>query len=432
MSSEQNNYFFSPHFSFMRNWFSSSSNISNLPPSCDEELVDDADEPPDSHYFPVPEASEFAKQPLLLSHNPLPKESLLTRALLTSPSLHPVRDVQYDRGMSHMSIWSSTSASTASTADLISDGSPSRANTPSPTMPPMFLNHIASILSTTKPCHNPIEVMEPKEDVIEGLGRKRCISFACGGVAPPSRRGSTDSIQTTHTTATRDEAAERPEIPAKKPSALTFVCAQKEESERPRSASIRFSPPASRTIDFAHHSPRTNISIAPAVVNKPTFETTPATPAVEFRERQLYDTESAADSWYNQPIDKSRLLRVDDVLRKEKDIRKLSEEALDEDGDNLDDEDEEDQDNEDGEDEDEDYDEDEEDGDDEDEEGEDEDEEDLEVDDASDYGYGSGNESDNDYLSDADSSDSDDDDEDASSISALHPPLLPPLSIPRP
>jgi hypothetical protein len=388
----------------------------NLPSACDEEPIDEADEPPDDRANLFTQINYSSSDAEFSKHSiyelPAPKESLLTRALLTSPVLGPIDRADpshFDRGMSNESIWSNTSV--ASTADLTSDcgmTSPSRANTPSPP-PPMYLAGIERVMQKGLTFKEP-EIVGDKEDVIEGLGRKRCITFAAG-IPPLSRRGSEDQ-------ATRAEEFKKETTvpsPTKRSSALTFVCVQKEKSQQSISRPLRSSPPAPKHIDFAAPERRVSCATAPTdvvpvVASKPvTFAPKPAYP-----ERQLYDSESAADSWTNLPIDKSRLLRVDDLLRKERDIRKLSEEAeaeaLQEEG-MVDEDDEEDE----GDDtlvaEDVDEEEEEE----EEEDGDDLDESDDDDDD--DYDGESGNESDNEsgFASD------DDDDED---FFSLHPPML--------
>ncbi|KAI5793144.1 hypothetical protein EDC01DRAFT_86470 [Geopyxis carbonaria] len=280
------------------------SNATHLPSSCDEELADEADEPPDSRHYISPrnyrQASlsdgEFSKH--VIRQTP-PIESLLTRALLTSPTLAPVdRPLHHNphRGMSNVSIWSN-----ASTAELTSDGftSPSRANTPSPP-PPLFLSGIHSILQSpkTKSMMNgpkKVEIMGDKQD--EPLGRKRCITFACSDSQPLSRRPSSDGKQAT-------ESSELPkvDISPKKTGGLTFVCAQREKKTESRPI---------RSPQKEH------ISFRPTVSGRIHIKPT----------EQRYDSEGMAESWTNQPIDKSRLLKVDDVLKKERDIRKLSEEV---------------------------------------------------------------------------------------------------------
>lgn len=415
MSSEQGHSIFRHGF-YMQNF--SPSGTANLPSTCDEELVDEADEPPDAiatHFSRINYSlsdAEFSKHSIY--EHPAPKESLLTRALLTSPVLGPVDRVdppQFSRGMS---VWSNTSA--GSTVDLTSDcgmTSPSRANTPSPP-PPMYLTGIARVMEKGLTFNEPkrIDIVGDKQDVIEGLGRKRCITFAAG-VPPPSRRGSEDQV-------TRADEFKKEPIrpsPSKRNSALTFVCAQKEDSQQSTARPLRSPPPAPKHIDFAATARRESCATAQTKVVAP-VASKPVTfaPKVAYPERQLYDSESAADSWTNLPIDKTRLLRVDDLLRKERDIRKLSEEAeaeaLQEEG--MVDEEEEEEEEEDTLVQ-EDVDEEEEEEDDEDDYQDEYDEDEDEDDD--DYDGESGNESDNEsgFASD----DEDDDD-----FFALHPPML--------
>jgi hypothetical protein len=303
------------------------SNATNLPSSCDEDLADEADEPPDNQLIPCRTVSspdgKFSKLEYPIYRHPSPKESLLTRALLTSPTLAPIDRVvppSLERGMSASSVWSNTSS--ASTADLTSDAgmtSPSGANTPSSPPPPMYLSGIAGVLDgLKKPVFadpKPVEIVPDREDVVEGLGRKRCITFACGG--------SNISSQASDDNRSLMPKQSKEPVPPKKSSVLKFMCTQREQSDSPKFRSQRSSsPPPPKPILHreAENSARSNVGgAAPAAMP---VEAPAKAPYVE---RQLYDVEGSAESWTNQPIDKSRLLWVDGMLRKEKEIRKLSE-----------------------------------------------------------------------------------------------------------
>ena len=359
-----------------------------LPSCCDEELVEEADEPPDiSHLFsqsyhlesPFSDC-EFSKHTI---RNSAPTESLLTLAL-TMPSENTPTVTRQHRGMSTSSTWSSASA--ASTVDLVSDGvtSPSRANTPSPPAPNFFPG-IQGILQRTK-----IAFQEPqmktqfvKQEVapLEEQQRKPSITFACVGRQAPV---ATAAVEQPNMQAPENRQVENA---APKKKGLTFACDTIPKREEKVSSPEKV---------------KSNPVMIEGSAAKYTREP-----------RRLYDSEDVEDSWTNQPIDHSRLLRVDDVLKKERDIRKLSEEAEREaKQENGEDEDEDEENNQEdnGVDVDEDNDQDDnddEDDDDEDADNNDDEEEDDDDDDEYDEDGMSGNESDNEagFASDDDSDD---------------------------
>lgn len=301
------------------------SNATNLPSSCDEELADEADEPPDS--CPYNSDGEFTKHTV---RHPPPTESLLTRALLTTPELIPVDRIyrgNLKRGMSTDSTWSNISSS--STADLTSDGgmtSPSRCNTPSPP-PPLFFAGFAGLLQGKKEQMDAkkVEVVGDKDDVVEGLGRRRCITFACSNKLT-TQKPMFEGQPAVRPVPTEASGAESSDAAPKRNCALKFVCTQRGDTEK---TSFRSPPPPSaygskRTNPFTQTTPKENTTAPASVSNN----------CSDFPDQKFYEFASSvddrSDSWTNQPIDKSRLLRVDDLLKKELDIRKLSQEAEEE------------------------------------------------------------------------------------------------------
>lgn len=303
------------------------SNASNPPSSCDEGFADEADEPPDyrSPSYPI-RSDEFAKHSV---RHPAPSESLLTRALLTTPEFAPTERIyrgNLKRGMSTDSTWSNISSS--STADLTSDGgmtSPSRCNTPSPP-PPLFFTGFAGLLQGKKDQigSRKLEVVGDKDDVVEGLGRRRCITFACSDkltVQKPMFEGQS-AVRPASTEASNSN------LTSKRGCVLKFVCGQRgntegEVSPPPRPA---YGPRRHATVtgQFTQTVPKST-TIVPASVSDR---------CSDFPDQKFYEFASSvddrSDSWTNQPIDKSRLLKVDDLLKKELDIRKLSQEAEEE------------------------------------------------------------------------------------------------------
>ncbi|CUS09236.1 unnamed protein product [Tuber aestivum] len=312
------------------------SNATNLPSSCDEELADEADEPPDDFYRKYQSSAsdgEFAKH--AVHHHQLSTISLLTRALLINPGLEPaehIRSHSLRRGMSTDSTWSNPS-----TMDLTSDGgmtSPSRANTPSPP-PPAFLGGLSGLLHSEdllSKVPKKVEVVG-ESDIVEGLGRKRCITFACQNKPATSRRPVSpvkpwtppESETTVDTT------------PVKRSCALKFVCTQRGVTSDSHSSPQRpaSGPDKLPSMGGCRDSQATAISAATETTPKGN-STAPASMATQtsvFPDK-FYEFASSvddqSDSWTHQSFDKSRVLRVDDLLKKELDIRKLSQEAEEE------------------------------------------------------------------------------------------------------
>lgn len=304
------------------------SNASNLPSSCDEGFTDEADEPLEyrSPTYLIRSDGEFSKHSV---RHPAPSESLLTRALLTTPEFAPADRIyrgNLKRGMSTDSTWSNISSS--STADLTSDGgmtSPSRCNTPSPP-PPLFFAGFAGLLQGKKDQmeSRKLEVVGDKDDVVEGLGRRRCITFACSDkltVQKPMFEGQS-ATRPTSTEASNSNVA------SKRACVLKFVCAQRGNAEE-KKESLR-SPPRPE-YGPRHHATTINQAVLKSNATAPESVSDRCS---DFPDQKFYEFASSvddrSDSWTNQPIDKSRLLKVDDLLKKELDIRKLSQEAEEE------------------------------------------------------------------------------------------------------
>lgn len=279
--------------------------------------------------YPIRSDGEFTKYSV---RHPAPSESLLTRALLTTPDLIPVDRIYRGnpkRGMSTDSTWSNISST--STADLTSDGgmtSPSRCNTPSPP-PPLFFAGFASLLQSKKGHMEPakLEIVGDRDDVVEGLGRRRCITFACSE-KPTAQKPMSEGQPTVRPTPTETSGAENSDTAPKRNCALKFVCAQREDAEK--KTSLR-SPPPRSTYGPRRHTAAVTQAITKLITAVPTSVSNHCS---DFPDQKFYEFASSvddrSDSWTNQPIDKSRLLRVDDLLKKELEIRKLSQEAEEE------------------------------------------------------------------------------------------------------
>jgi len=273
---------------------------SNAAPSTvsDEDLLGEVDEPPD--YQP-----QYCKQAV---HKPVPHSSLLSQAL-SSPEFGPVDLARYGRPSQAISFWS---LSGTSTAELTSDeGMSSRSHSPSPPPPAMLHTYGRMLQSRKVPSKNDTQAVHVVggDVAIEGLARRRCIRFACGAEMP-SRKSSTDDYH----------------IPAviEQPKATI-----KSENTQPHQTSIHFTTNAQsprQEHGSAVKSPSHTTSYMHA---KATPQPTPASralnPATRFHEFASSCEET--ESWMLQVPDKTHLLRVDGVLAKEKDIRKLSEEV---------------------------------------------------------------------------------------------------------
>ncbi|KMU77607.1 hypothetical protein CISG_01364 [Coccidioides immitis RMSCC 3703] len=336
------------------------SNATNTPAIDGDEVPAEPDEPPDhrdsrsrpslittrSATLPPP---AYAKTKTISVDVKKP-ESLLTRALLSSPELTPVEpspaNLQPITELSGLTTSSAVSnRSLPSTAELTSDSettSPLRSNTPSP---PLQYNRLPRI-------DNHVNIHKGSADVGElqveaSLGRKRCITFACGGrLLEEEKKASSEPMK------------ETPKVePAKRKSALTFVCPVRPsgsdgEVQKDGAASRRILPgsrasrsPAPPTLRKA-----SQVSIVPSEQKNLYAEASPEKTSSTIQEKakdtlELSDavryhefgSESDEDDWMNQATDYERKITMNDCMRKEIAIRKLGEESTVQDGDEPDD-----------------------------------------------------------------------------------------------
>ena len=320
----------------------------NQSTSGDDESISDDDEPP--HFSkmitPTLQGSGFEHPYMASSHlQSSRKESLLTQALLTSPEL--------------------TSLSDAEAPVLTSDGgltSPARTTTPSP--PPPVFNHggLASLISPDStalakgPTRDGLHVTETagvdrsqETKVEEGLGRRRCISFACGRQA--STRKQNDRLETTQR---NTGVSLKPVEPPRRPCMLRFVCPTKpphtepsknEDTEKsvdkvtiPSAESVVPGPDVGleerrNSASTAKTSPVKNTFTAPVrtqarqlqLFNRIDFQKSEATRFHEFA-----GPFNGEDEWINEQTAYRQKITINDTLRKENAIRKLAEEAEEE------------------------------------------------------------------------------------------------------
>ncbi|KAI9866346.1 MAG: hypothetical protein M1813_001468 [Trichoglossum hirsutum] len=344
----------------------------------DEELATEADEPPDELIqFIHPQWShrhtpdtEFHKASVLNSER---RESLLTRAL-TGPESPPIGQPRENLsgGMSTASTCSNTSV-----ADLTSDGGitgPSRTNSPSPPLPPNMyptligLPHLSKLPATVSP---PIG-QEPKDLVAShapeptstgiiqeskveaGLGRKRCITFACARKSPSDFGGET-KLEVTSPKTTVAFGSQGPGSPIsvapRRPCLVTFACPTREQDtpRANRSSRSRLSSPPPPSIQQpedinssrqgAHRSsesiirPTSPIGVVAAPIHSFKYYTTSDIDLGRSESTRFHEFASSIDEeeeWMHETTAHRSKITVDDVLLKEKAIRKMGEEAEEE------------------------------------------------------------------------------------------------------
>lgn len=347
-----------------------------------EEMLADADEPPDQGYFGKVKHNNhapghpFSRAQLLHASR---RESLLTRQLNSENDQSTEEDEQPHspvRGLSTISFWSTQS--TTSTAELTSDDGRS---VPSPTTSPP-LRPTASQNGFTVP-EKPLskeprilglEAIKAKDPEAEksleaGLGRKRCITFACGNKdkeKPPTPPPSTEE--------------DKPASPPKRKCTIKFACparagAENKPAELVTSTKRPVSPPPPQrrtsqqtksTSEKTHRGSDSTVThVSPKNVRKPSEpvavvikkDETPKPQrklsngsdsggeGTRFHEFATSDEEP--EEWIQESTCWRSRLTVSDTLKKENVIRQLGEEvdeeALEED-DEDDDEDDDDED----------------------------------------------------------------------------------------
>ncbi|RVD87724.1 uncharacterized protein DFL_001937 [Arthrobotrys flagrans] len=329
----------------------------------DEEVAAEADEPSDSCNCNLStgrlqfQENMYKKQTVNPSRSHK-VDSLLTRAIISDSEPHSVDNASsiYSRvafGVPRRGMSTTSTISSASMADLTSDAgddsSSSELSSPSPRNAQMFVLPIRDTVAikthSDDELHKSTVQADPNE-VTVALGRKRCITFAC---PTPASHQNSDS---------KPRIIEEP-TPIRR-TTLKFACNVKDECKAPKRAGSP--PPPSK---FVHRSPvldathlhpnahRRRDSGATVVDERQKAIPCKASPLVSSVSSansipRFYEFASSVDesvqSWMNAPQFPPRLLKVDCLLEKEKQIRKLSEE-VEEDEDNDDDDDVEDNDN---------------------------------------------------------------------------------------
>ncbi|KAL9107859.1 MAG: hypothetical protein Q9227_007277 [Pyrenula ochraceoflavens] len=340
--------------------FRFSTDTTNTASPLDEELNGDVDEPPDD-LPPLDSTKPFSETESRPTKPPMPafdrKQSLLTRALMQSPPSMPhdaPRTTNNARGPSSFS-----TQSTASTAELTSDGdmtSPARTATPSPPLPPTRfppLNPMEKevkdsriVIAPTNTDQLPSTADNQESRVEANLGRKRCVMFACGRKASPPP--------------TKNEDAPPPEQPKRK-CMLTFACPTRASKDnqslaaevlgKKNEAAHPVSPTLSRT--STQQSMASNEPYSPTAPDAQDHDATGSkvpsdsgdlSPSHSFHE---FSSQHDEEDWVREPTEHKRKLTLTDCMMKEMAIRKIGEEAeeeAEEDEENADDADEDDED----------------------------------------------------------------------------------------
>ncbi|KAL8862933.1 MAG: hypothetical protein Q9178_000875 [Gyalolechia marmorata] len=324
-------------------------------PISEDEISAELDEPPDdfirfARVSTLKPSTAAARQYTICSLAPQGrKASLLTQALLLSDDSTPNSDAE--------------APLLTSDADLTS---PARTNSPSPSLhasrpndlPTIPSHDIAGSGSQTQPNHVKLppasETMSnpPATDLEAGLGRKRCIKFACGRQdTAPSEGSQTANIPTTNDSSTKATN------PARRPCMLKFICPTRASSRSTKDRQSPTSIPHKDPIE-RHPSPVGQSSIPssqsrqhrdststirnipltdqakdpdvksspkPAVLKKLDLEGSEATRFHEFA-----GPYSGDDEWVYEQTAYRKKITVNDTLRKENAIRRLGEEAEEE------------------------------------------------------------------------------------------------------
>lgn len=342
--------------------------------STEEEKLADVDEPPDLEHTPRPSIlklhesfkASFSKSTPARSER---KESLLTSAL-HSDSNSPTEEVAdtsgLRRGMSCASTWSNNSVSTA---ELTSDGgftsAGTRASTPSPPLPPSTFRSMAPIFDK-KPFEEPVSIVQHDDEnpvplqkpaapssgehgVEASLGRKRCITFACGG-----RK---DAPKPLPEAPKLEQKAE----PQKRVCTIKFACPSKISTDAPSKGNkprmARAASPAPQ-VYRSRASPKANPKShrdSDSTVRNPSPVSMRKQPPVKdqsrrlsinsdlarceaFRFHEFASSEEEVDEWLQESTCHRSRLTISDTLKIENNLRQLGEEAEEE---ALDDEEEE-------------------------------------------------------------------------------------------
>jgi hypothetical protein len=322
------------------------------------DLAEDLDEPPDHqhiiHATSLHHHDETVFARPAIAHHKEP-ESLLTRALKSSPEMSPTErhPALHDSTYSYRS-YPHSNISGLSTAELTSDGgltSPSLSNTPSPPLPPQMMGKAAQ-MNGKKDTTPKVKIAAANETTVEAnLGRKRCISFACGRQTEASI-SQKPSVPPT----SRPEPSKDTLEPPKRKTALTFACPGRVSAiarERSPGRKCAFRTRARGSPAPVARKPSQDRAVGIQIEKKPAngvpqgvptsglgkFEESEATRFHEFASSMDED-----DEWVTKSTDYAQKITLNDCMKKEIAIRRLGEEAEEEAQDEEDEDDDDDED----------------------------------------------------------------------------------------
>lgn len=326
----------------------------SMPSISEDELLAEPDEPPEPHFNPA----AFTKHSFV---NPLGRRpSLLTRAIHNEPDSFLTEEEQQQNFppgyFNKLSSVSSTCSnpSVRSNGDFTSDDgrvSPStRPSTPGSPRSVLSIPKIALPLrepphsSLTDSLHDSDEAAKPvlpeqqEEAAVEAkLGRKRCIMFACGGTASTATLKAPEPEQQP-----KGEPAAAPKRACTIKFACPFKAARAKVEEPSRIATRHLSPaPGSKiTTAFAkrHRDSDTTIKMESPTTPKAPTPSSPRrnrrlsqhsdiTRAEACRFHEFASEDDEVDDWTQESTCHKTPLTVNDTLKKENDIRRLAEEA---------------------------------------------------------------------------------------------------------
>lgn len=344
----------------------------NVESAADEDGAADADEPPDSNMATRRLSPEFKRTSVNKTRDN--HASLLTRALHSASEGEtgdaiPVQSTNNWRRRRSIT----SDVSVASTADLTSDtgmSTPARTNSPSPRLlslgfVPMSLEKhngapvqvVGSLPRRTVPA-GPTSTGAPKDPAVQNIEKKRCISFAC--TAKPKEDASTASARTSAPNPPAQATAAPLQQPQPRKPCIRFACPaqparptvqqtppQKErlvisKTEESGSLSTVVSTPSTirkarspvirRARPLTPRGPRKS-SQSPHTSHKKKYFTASSD---EMQGEGLHFYEFASDhlqqeDWIRQEAAAAKTkLTIDDLLKKENDIRRIGKEAEEE------------------------------------------------------------------------------------------------------
>ena len=309
------------------------SNNNNAHPTDGDEATAEADEPPDDRRDPSKQQDNYYMKEKL-THLDAKKESLLTRALLSSPEPSPIERSDPLDGWGPKGI-----------VPILSRGSSSTSMSGDDTAPkPLNIRNIARPGHSPSPStENRPKTADPRESELEAnLGRKRCITFACARKlsVDDQRQALSDTVKTVN----------EPPV-TKRKSALTFVCPAPDRTPvTPDSKNthhrigLRPSLPPQGRRSPAPHVRKTKLERKPTPHPVPSVQQSNGTKTSkitvtglgEFKlsdATRFHEFGSSLDDdedWVNENTDDKPKITMSDCMRKENAIRKLGEEVEEE------------------------------------------------------------------------------------------------------